>query len=114
MATVLRAVTTLLSYLSLGPSSGPLAYVLWRTFGPAPGVAEMLLAGVFVIAGIIVAIRVRTRGTARPAGRVGWFVIADAVVYGLSIAVVVAAEAAQSPTPCDCSSWQRSRRSTSV
>lgn len=82
---VVRLGVGVMSFFAIGPLSGLAAYPLWDAWGNGPILVEWILAGLLVVAGIA-ATRGRSARTCRRARIVGWFVIADTVVYVASIA----------------------------
>jgi hypothetical protein len=84
-AAVVRFGVGVMSFFATGPLSGLAAYHLGDAWGGGPMLVEWMLAGLLVVAGIAAA-RGRSARTCRRARIVGWFVIADTVVYVASIA----------------------------
>lgn len=84
-AAAVRFGVGVMSFFAVGPLSGLIPYHLWDAWGRGPILIEWVLAALLVVAGVA-ATRGRTARTCRRARIVGWFVIADTVVYVASIA----------------------------
>ena len=85
-AAAVRIGVGFLSLFAVGPLSGLAVHRFWEAWGSGSILVEWVLAALLVVAGIA-ATRVRSARTCRRAQIVGWFVIADTVVYVYSIAV---------------------------
>ena len=85
-AAAVRSGVGVMSFFGIGPLFGLAAYHLWPAVGTGPIVVEWTLAGLLVVAGIAAAQEKSVR-TYRRARIVGWFVVADTVVYIASLTV---------------------------
>lgn len=92
LVTLARGAGVPLTLFTLAPLSGLSAYPLWMILGDVPIVAEWLLAGVLVVAGIVAAATMKSIWGFRRARNVGWFVVVDTVVYAAPVGAVLAVE----------------------
>jgi hypothetical protein len=86
IAAAVRSGVGVLSFFGVGPLFGLAAYQLRGALRNGPIVVEWTLAGLLVVAGIAVT-QEKSARTCRRARIIGWFVVADTVVYIASITV---------------------------